>query len=248
LQRAIKTYRDQNGGKKIESPIFVIAHSMGSHVAEAFLKSYEMIDLKGVIFYNPHADHTFYCLKDVTDTYFHKDKKNGFVLSFNSSHDRVLGFLSTNLQNWKRNIFSFFGVFMRQDKYIRPLGISWDKFSDMNMEKHRVVVLHMKKPHKFKYWCCPNLNHEAYASTVGHGIANEAIKTAVDNPEFEIKQITDLVKQGDKMDEAKKNAKEEYVNTEPEREEKGKVNPVEIKEWLPKKENDAFVNEQTPLT
>ena len=68
---------------------------------------------------------------------------------------------------------------MKQDKYIRPLGISWDKFSDMNMEKHRVVVMRMEKPHNIG--AAP-----IWIMKLILPLANEATKTAVDNLEFEI--------------------------------------------------------------
>ena len=107
--------------------------------------------------------------------------KNGFVVSFNSSNDRVLGFLSTNLQNWKRNIYYFFDFLWSKTsilglwvlvgtnsliwiwKSIELSLCTWKNPISINIGAAQIWIMKLILP-----------------------LAKEATKTAVDNLEFEI--------------------------------------------------------------
>lgn len=183
------------GRKKLR--FLVLAHSMGSHVAEAFIKEHESIDLLGVIYFNPHADHTFYCLENVPTMYMSKTKRKGFVLSFNSSHDKVLS-VSSKLQRCVRltSIGRCFGRKKPESKYIHPLGMSWEKFAEKAERGHRVVVLHMKHTTRCDCWYPRHskLNHRAHDYEPCREIANGAIELAISKGAYHISEVRSLVK------------------------------------------------------
>lgn len=195
VRKSIQMHARRNSEDTEKLSVIVMAHSMGSHVAEAFIKEHESINLRGVIYFNPHADHTLYNLQAVDHLYMSHTKKKGFVLVFASSHDRVLAG-SAKLQQVVRSFFS--GIFNFQNTYIRPLGCSWEKYRDKaTKDGHRVVVLHMKhKPsYRFSFWYPFHdiLNHSSFKYTPCRKIANAAVNLAMTKDTFGIKKVLALV-------------------------------------------------------
>merc|ERR1712038_918434 len=191
--------RSKKSPEKGKLSVIVMAHSMGSHVAEAFIKEHESINLRAVIYFNPHADHTFYNLQQVDHLYTSHTKAKGFVLVFASSNDRVLtgsAILQKFVRSFVRTLFG--GLFNLKNTYIRPLGCSWENYRDKaTINGHRVAVLHMKhKPSfRFAFWYpfYDLLNHSSFNYTPCQEISNAAVNLAMTEDAFEIKQVLDLV-------------------------------------------------------
>jgi len=200
VKKALQKHASRNSPDKEKLSVMVMAHSMGSHVAEAFIKEHESINLKAVIYFNPHTDHTFYNLQHVDHLYTSHTKAKGFVLVFASSHDRVVtgsAILQKFVRSFVRTLLS--GVFNLKNTYIRPLGCSWENYRDMaTNEGHRVAVLHMKhKPScRFAFWYPFHdiLNHSSYNYTPCQEISNAAVDLAMTKDAFEISQVLDLVR------------------------------------------------------
>jgi len=234
LQKAIQKHARRNpedGTDKLS--VIVLAHSMGSHVAEAFIQEHESINLRGVIYFNPHADHTFYNLQHVEHMYMSRTKTKGFVLVFASARDRVLSgslFLQNFFRSFARTLFG--KVFNFQNTYIRPLGCSWENYRDKaTNDGHRVVVLHMKhKPsYRFAFWYPFHdfMNHWSYKYKPAKEIANGAIELAMTQETVDISQVQALIKNEHYLDPAEENGftikrpygyECEYVNMETENE------------------------------
>jgi len=218
VREAIQKYDDKYH-ETIKCPIFVIAHSMGSHVAETFIKEHLKLNLKGVIYFNPHADQDYYRIRDVDTLYVHRSNKQGFVISFNSAHDRVLGFFSPALQRAQTGFFALLGIGMRQSEACFPLGKSWAQFRRYNKDDHRVVVHHMKlHKTKIQYYLtalrgCQH--HHAFKHKAAQEITIEAMRIAMTRTEFDIDKILKLVKPKHKLGDTKKRCDgQEYVNME----------------------------------
>jgi len=208
--------------------VLVLAHSMGSHVAEAFINEHKSINLRGVIYFNPHTDHNLYNLVHVPNLYTNRSNIKGFVLSFNSSRDLVLG-SSSYLQRLIRNFFLILlrPFFALSNSYVRPLGLSWENYQDKADKGHRVVVLHMKRKVPYlldNYWLYSGfgdfLRHSSYYYKTCQDISNSAIELAMTDKPFSISEVQHLVKDEHKLNPKEGPARlygmEEYVNTEPE--------------------------------
>lgn len=193
LQNVLVNYSGPNGETTISSKIIVLAHSMGSHVAEAFIMQHKKMDLKAVIFFNPHTDHELYYCED-KDLYMHKDRP-GFVLSLNSVNDRVLASGSKTLQNAFRSVFGLLGVGIANDRFIQPLGVSWKHLNCERIDpKHRVVLLPMRWYRRFSWfdWLYFGTNHGTYNSPAAENITSEAIKLAMTEEQVDIQKIKNL--------------------------------------------------------
>lgn len=259
VKNAIQMHARRNSENTEKLSVIVMAHSMGSHVAEAFIKEHESINLKGVIYFNPHTDHTFYNLQRIDHLYTSHTNKKGFVLVFASSHDRVLTG-SAKLQQFVRDFLG--GILNFQNTYIRPLGCSWEKYRDKaTKDGHRVVVLHMKhKPsYRFSFWYPFHdiLNHSSFKYTPCRKIANAAVELAMTKDTFGIRQVLALVKnehilepkeEGGAIPPRPFGVACEYVNMEPENENTMILSDhcAMIKQ-LDSPLNESAVNETTPL-
>lgn len=257
LRKAIRKHvkrfsEDDKNENKDKLSILVLAHSMGAHVAEAFIKEHELINLRAVIYFNPHADHTFYNLQHVPSMYMNRYQEKGFVLVFASAHDLVLS-SSNLLQKFVRNVLRTILPF--KNSYIRPLGISWENYRQKATKcKHRVVVLHMKRSAGWFYrtWC-DIMRHSSYRYQACKDISNAAIRLAMTEESFDITQVLDLVEDKHCLKDdsgiiQKPHGPEEYVDYEVETD-KTIIDlhtmDARIKKMPPK---ELVVNETTPLT
>jgi len=257
IQKHVKRYSKDNGNKDKLS-VIVLAHSMGSHVAEAFIKENESINLRGVIYFNPHTDHTFYNLQHVQRLYMSSTQKKGFVLVFASSNDRVLGgssMMQKFVRNFLRSLFGWAFPFLN-NSFIRPLGGSWEKYKDKAMKGgHRVVVLHMKHKSWFNGFFYPlpgnplSLHHSSYLYEPCRDISNKAIKLAMTQESFHISQVHGLVENKHLLEPEEEEGLnvprptgEEYVNMEPETENSAllSANCAKIRK-LGSKESEEFL-------
>jgi len=267
IQKHVKRYSKDNGNKDKLS-VIVLAHSMGSHVAEAFIKENESINLRGVIYFNPHTDHTFYNIQHVQRLYMNSNQKKGFVLVFNSSNDRVLGgssIMQKFVRNFLRSLFSWaFPVL--NNSFIRPLGGSWEKYKDKATKGgHRVVVLHMKHKSWFNgfFYALPgnflSIHHSSYLYNPCRDISNAAIKLAMTRESFHIRQVQGLVKNKHLLEPKEEGGliiprpygkAVEYVNMEPETENSTllSANCAKIRKLESEESEESVINETTPLT